>query len=100
MRRNLKPLVEMIHESQCLIRRRGQVRAIGDYWFAGLMHAPRHYWLVRSVRMISELKFIRDFVMGCFVRLGEELDGRRAGQGAFAMHLVDFALNDDMCAIL
>ncbi|MEP0962694.1 MAG: hypothetical protein ABJG75_12900 [Roseobacter sp.] len=71
----------------------------GDFRFAGLVHTPRLYWLARSVRMVGEPKIIRLFVMGCFVRLGEELDGRRAGQGAFAMHLVGFALNDDMCAV-
>ncbi|MEP1535143.1 MAG: hypothetical protein ABJZ56_20050 [Paracoccaceae bacterium] len=71
-----------------------------DFWFAALTHTLRRYWLARSVRMISELKFIRHFVMERFVRLGEELDGGRAGQGAFAMHLVNLALNDDMRAIL
>jgi hypothetical protein len=46
--------------------------------------------------MFDDPKLIRHLVVEALMDPSQEFDGCRAGQGAYAMHLIDGPLNDDV----
>ncbi|UOA16466.1 hypothetical protein DSM109990_03346 (plasmid) [Sulfitobacter dubius] len=61
-----------------------------------LAHASRNDGLLCAVGMFDDPKLIRHLVVEALMDPSQEFDGSGAGQGAYAMHLIDGSLNDDV----
>ena len=61
-----------------------------------LAHASRNDGLLCAVGMFDDPKLIRHLVVEALMDPSQEFDGCGAGQGAYAMHLIDGPLNDDV----
>ena len=59
-----------------------------------LAHAPRNDELFGAVGMLDDPKLVRHLVVEALMGPGPDFDGRGAGQGAFAIHLIDGPLGD------
>ncbi|SEL69233.1 hypothetical protein SAMN05443999_10761 [Roseovarius azorensis] len=61
-----------------------------------LAHASRSDGLLCAVGMFDDPKLIRHLVVEALMDPSQEFHGCGAGQGAYAMHLIDGPLNDDV----
>ena len=61
-----------------------------------LAHASRNDGFLCAVGMFDDPKLIRHLVVEALMDPSQEFDGCGAGQGAYAMHLIDGPLNDDV----
>ena len=61
-----------------------------------LAHASRNDGLLCAVGMFDDPKLIRHLVVEALMYPSQEFDRCGAGQGAYAMHLIDGPLNDDV----